>query len=75
MHIDLAIVDLGRPILGIPALSRMRELKDPPTICGLAPVDDNSPQTDFDFDFMLARPSSGADLPDRVRFIMAKKAS
>jgi DNA-binding response OmpR family regulator len=75
VHINLVIVDLGKPVLGIPALSRMRELKEPPIICGLAPVDDNTAQSQFEFDFVLARPSSGADLPDRVKFILAKKES
>ncbi len=75
VHVDLVVVDLGKPVLGIPALSRMRDLSDPPIICGLAPVDDTSAQAKFDYDFVLARPDTGANLPDRIRFILAKKDS
>lgn len=70
--IDLAVVDLGSAILGISALVRIRSLPTGTIICALAVPDAPPAQSQFDFDFVLARPSSGADLPERIGFILAK---
>lgn len=73
VSVDMVIVDLGVPVLGVPALTRMREFEYVPVICGLTPVaDPTSARSIFDFDFVLARPTSAAELPDRIRFILAK---
>jgi DNA-binding response OmpR family regulator len=69
---DLAVVDLGAPLLGISALGRMRELHPAPVICALALPEVPAAHSQFDFDYVLARPATGADLPERIRFIVAK---
>jgi DNA-binding response OmpR family regulator len=73
--IDVAVVDLGAPLLGMSALSRMKSMASAPVICALALPGAPPAQAQFDFDYVLARPASGADLPERVRFILAKAAS
>jgi DNA-binding response OmpR family regulator len=72
VSVDVAVVDLGSTILGLPALSRMRNLECVPVICCLATPGCQVDQSQFDFDFVLARPSSASELPDRIRFILAK---
>jgi DNA-binding response OmpR family regulator len=73
VQVDLALVDLGSPILGVSALGRMRGLNPQPIICALALPEGPLAQSRFDFDYVLARPDSGIDFPDRVRFILAKE--
>ncbi|MBI2843385.1 MAG: response regulator transcription factor [Armatimonadetes bacterium] len=75
VSVDVAIVDLGCPILGISALARLRDLTPMPVICALVMPSASSAQSQFDFDYVLARPKTGADLPDRIRFILARSAS
>jgi DNA-binding response OmpR family regulator len=70
--VDVALVDLGRPVLGISALDRMKNGISSPVICALVQPGSPSAQDQFDFDHVFARPRSGADIPDRVRFILAK---
>jgi DNA-binding response OmpR family regulator len=75
VSVDLAIVDLGAPVLGLAALSRLKALQPRPIICALAVPEDPAASSQFDFDYILGRPATGADLPERVRFILAKAES
>jgi len=75
VHVDVAVVDLGSPILGLSALGRMRDLNPAPILCALAVPEPHSAKLDFDFDYVLARPARGSDLPERIRFVLAKSAS
>ncbi|HOM71015.1 MAG TPA: hypothetical protein PLZ21_00990 [Armatimonadota bacterium] len=72
VKVDVVVVDLGSPVLGISALSRIKNVVSSPLICALTKPEIPSAKSQFDFDYVLARPTSGADLPDRVRFILAK---
>lgn len=72
VKVDVALVDLGSPVLGMSALGRMKSGDTPPLICALALPGAPAAQDQFDFDYVLARPTSGANLPERVRFILAK---
>jgi len=74
VKVDIALVDLGAPVLGISALGRMKNHVSAPVVCALAKPEAPQAQAQFDFDYILARPSSGADLPERVKFILAKAA-
>lgn len=75
VSVDVAVVDLGSAILGMSALCRMRSLPSAPVICALALPEAPPAQSQFDFDYVLARPSNGAELPERIRFILAKAKS
>src|SRR3990172_882654 len=72
VQIDLALGDLGSPILGMPALGRMRGGVPRPVVFALAVPESPPAQSQFDFAYVIARPQPGADVPDRVRFILAK---
>lgn len=74
VKVDVALVDLGAPVLGVSAFGRMKSYVSSPIICALVKPEAPKAQTQFDFDYVLARPSNGADLPERVRFILAKAA-
>ncbi|MEN6373015.1 MAG: hypothetical protein ABFD64_13485 [Armatimonadota bacterium] len=74
VKVDIALVDLGAPVLGVSALGRMTSHVSTPVICALVKPEAAQAQTQFDFDYVLARPTNGADLPERVRFILAKAA-
>ncbi len=73
--IHVAVVDLGSPILGISALARLAQSKPPAIICALVSPEAPSARHQFEFDYVLARPDTGADLPERIRFILAKAES
>ena len=73
--VDIALVDLGSPVLGMSALARMKNVEPAPIICALALPEAPSAQAQFDFDYVLARPETGVDLPERVRFILTKAES
>lgn len=70
--VDIALVDLGSPVLGMSALSRMKNTISASVICALALPESPAAKAQFDFDYIIARPANGADLPERVRFILAK---
>lgn len=75
LSLDVVVVDMGVQILGLSALARMRQLDPAPVICCLATAETMAAKCESDFDFVLARPSTGAELPDRIRFILAKAGS
>lgn len=68
----LVIVDLGAPVLGMAALDRLKSLRPAPIVCSLIVPGATPTESGFEFDYVLARPASGADLPERIRFILAK---
>lgn len=72
VHIDLALVDLGAPILGLEALARVRGLQHPPVFCALATPRSSEAHSEFIFDYVLARPTDGSELVERVRFVLGK---
>ena len=68
----MVIVDLGAPVLGMAALGRLKSLSPSPIVCSLVVPGASTTESGFEFDYVLARPTSGADMPERIRFILAK---
>ncbi len=70
----LVIIDLEPPLMGMAALSRLRDLREPPLVCALALPKSPTDVELFDFDYVLARPENGSSIPERIRFIFAKES-
>lgn len=73
--VGIALVDLGAPLLGAPALTQLKQLDPSPVICALAIPDAPDTHPQIEFDYVLARPSSASDMAERIRFIQAKVRS
>lgn len=70
--VGIALIDVGAPLLGAPALAQIKSMIPAPVVCALAFPGASETLPQFDFDFILARPSSAEDMSDRLKFILAK---